>query len=398
MSSRLGQVVDSSVQPTTEHNEVSQAPDPDRQRRARELASRTRFLSFVDLGLTAAYLILLLVSGLSESVADAVESVLILEVALYTLIVFGVFTILQLPMSYYRGYILPKRFGLLTQSFGAWLGDALKAGAIGAVIALVLLEGLYLVFEVAPDWWWLIAAGGYLLFTVVLGMLAPVILVPLFFKLTPLEDEVLLRRLEALASDAGVRVKGVYVIDLSSKGTTSNAVLMGLGRTRRILLADTLLAGYTQEEIEVVIAHELAHHVHRDIPRGIVVSTVSTLASFAAAYFVLDWGIDALDFDGLSDVAGLPLVALVLGAVGLLLRPLENAYSRSIESNADRYALEKTQMPSQFITMMTKLTDQNLSEADPGWLSKVWFYSHPPYSERVAMAEHYLRLAESSTG
>ncbi|HEX5939876.1 MAG TPA: M48 family metallopeptidase [Dehalococcoidia bacterium] len=391
-------MLDSSVQPTTSKDEVSQAPDPDRQRRARELASRTRFLSFVDLGLTAAYLIFLLVSGLSDSVADAVESVLLLEVALYTLIVFGAFTILQLPLSYYRGYILPKRYGLLTQSFGAWLGDALKAGVIGAVMALVLLEGLYLVFDVAPDWWWLIAAGGYLLFTVVLGMLAPVILVPLFFKLTPLEDEVLLRRLEALAGDAGVRVKGVYVIDLSSKGTTSNAVLMGLGRTRRILLADTLLAGYTQEEIEVVIAHELAHHVHRDIPRGILVSTVSTLASFAAAYFVLDWGIDALDFDGLSDVAGLPLVALVLGAVGLVLRPLENAYSRSIESNADRYALEKTQMPSQFITMMTKLTDQNLSEADPGWLSKVWFYSHPPYSERVAMAERYLRLAESSRG
>jgi Zn-dependent protease with chaperone function len=170
-------------------------------------------------------------------------------------------------------------------------------------------------------------------------------------------------------------------------------VLMGLGSTRRILLGDTLLAGYTTEEIEVVIAHELAHHVHRDIPKGIFVSTVSTLASFAAAYFVLDWGIDALDYDGLSDVAGLPLVALVLGAVGLVLRPLENAYSRSIESAADRYALEKTEMPAQFISMISKLTDQNLSEADPGWLSKIWFYSHPPYRERVRMAQQYLRPA-----
>jgi STE24 endopeptidase len=286
--------------------------------------------------------------------------------------------------------LLPRRYGLLTQSFGEWLADALKAGVIGALLGLLLVVGLYVVFDVAPDWWWLIAAGGYLLVTVVLGMLAPVLLVPLFFKPVPLEDEALLRRLDALAADAGVTIKGTYVIDLSSKGTTSNAVLMGLGSTRRILLADTLLAGYTQEEIEVVIAHELAHHVHRDIPRGIIVSTVSTLATFLAAYFVLDWGIDALDFEGLSDVAGLPLVMLVLGAVGLVLRPLENAYSRWIEANADRYALERTRMAPQFISMMTKLTDQNLSEADPGWLNKIWFYSHPPYSERVAMAQRYL--------
>jgi STE24 endopeptidase len=142
-----------------------------------------------------------------------------------------------------------------------------------------------------------------------------------------------------------------------------------------------------------VIAHELAHHVHRDIPRGIAVSTVSTLLTFAAAYFALDWGIDELDYGGLSDVAGIPLVALVLSGVGLVLRPLENAYSRWIEANADRYALEETGMAGQFITMMTKLTDQNLAEADPGWLTKVWFYSHPPYRERVAMAERYLAHA-----
>lgn len=354
------------------------------------MAARTRSLSFLDLFLTLTYLLALLLSGLSQEIAELVESSLLIEVALFALIVFGGFTLVRLPLSYYQGFVLPKRYGLLTQTFRAWLGDALKAALIGAVLSLALVEGLYLIFDVAPDWWWLIAAGGYLGFTVVLGTLAPVILVPLFFKLQPLEDEVLLRRLESLAADAGVRVKSVYVIDLSSKGTMSNAVLMGLGSTRRILIGDTLLSGYTQEEIEVVIAHELAHHVHRDIPRGIAVSTVLTLLTFAAAYFVLDWGIDVLDYNGLSDVAGMPLVALVLGAAGLILRPLENAYSRRVEAAADRYALEETRMPGQFISMMTKLTDQNLSEADPGFLTKVWFYSHPPHAERVAMAQRYL--------
>lgn len=373
-------------------------PDAQRQQQARDLAARNRLLTFVDLGLTFLFLLALLVSGLSEEVADLVESSLLIEVAAYALIVFGAFTVARIPLSFYRGFVLQRRYGLLTQSFRSWLWDAVKAALVGGVIALILIGGLYLVFDLAPDWWWLIAAAGYLVFTVLLGILAPVLLVPLFFKLTPLEDEALVRRLEALAADAGVRVKGVYVIDLSSKGTTSNAVLMGLGSTRRILLADTLLSGYTQEEIEVVIAHELAHHVHRDIPKGIFVSTASALATFAAAYFLLDWLIDVFAFHGLTDVGGMPLVVLVLTAAGLVLHPLENAYSRWIESAADRYALESTGMAPQFITMMTKLTDQNLSEADPSFLTKLWFYSHPPHRERVAMAQRYLTPASGSTG
>lgn len=369
---------------------MSQNPDAERQRRAIELAGRNHMLTFVDTGLTFAFLLALLLSGLSKEIADLVESSLLLEVAAFALIVFGAFTLARTPLSYYRGFVLQRRYGLLTQSFGAWLLDVLKASLIGGVIALVLIEGLYVVFELAPDWWWLVAAAGYLGFTILLGILAPVLLVPLFFKLKPLEDEALIRRLESLAADAGVRVKGVYVIDLSSKGTTSNAVLMGLGSTRRILLADTLLSGYTQEEIEVVIAHELAHHVHRDIPKGIFVSTASVLVTFAAAYFLLDWLIDVFDFDGLTDVGAMPLVVLILTGVGLILHPLENAYSRSIEAAADRYALETTRMAPQFITMMTKLTDQNLSDANPSLPTKLWFYSHPPHRERVAMARGYL--------
>lgn len=369
---------------------MTQAPDSERQRKAAELAGRNHLLTFVDLGLTFAFLLALLITGLSEEIAELVESSLLLEVAAYALIVFGAFTLARTPLSYYRGFVLQRRYGLLTQTFRAWLLDVLKASLIGGVIALVLIEGLYVVFDLAPGWWWLVAAGGYLGFTVLLGILAPVFLVPLFFKLKPLDDEALIRRLESLAAGAGVRVKGVYVIDLSSKGTTSNAVLMGLGSTRRILLADTLLTGYTQEEIEVVIAHELAHHVHRDIPKGILVSTASVLVTFGTAYFLLDWLIDVLDFAGLTDVGAMPLVVLILTAVGLVLHPLENAYSRSIESAADRYALETTRMAPQFITMMTKLTDQNLSAADPTFLNKVWFYSHPPHRERVAMARRYL--------
>ncbi|MPZ24500.1 MAG: M48 family metalloprotease [Dehalococcoidia bacterium] len=364
-------------------------PDPERQRKARELSKRTRLLSLVDIVTNAAFMGALLASGLNEEIAELVESSLLVEVAATALIIFGAYTLLQAPLSFYRGYLLPKRYGLLTQSIKGWLGDVAKAALVGGLLALVLVEGLYLTFDWVPGWWWLIAAGGYLVFTVVLGTLAPLLLVPLFFKPKPLEDEVLVRRLEALAAEAGVRIKGVYVIDMSSKGTQSNAVLMGLGATRRILLGDTLLDNCTQEEIEVVIAHELAHHVHRDIPKGIAISTASTLATFAVAALILDWAMDALGYDGLSDVAGMPLVVLVLSAIGLVLRPIENAYSRLIESRADRYALESTKMASQFISMMTKLADQNLTEADPSYLAKIWFYTHPPHRDRVAMAERF---------
>jgi STE24 endopeptidase len=256
------------------------------------------------------------------------------------------------------------------------------------VIGLPLLAGLYWLLRVTGDLWWLWAAAGYVVFVVVVSNLAPVIIMPLFNRYVPLgaEHADLEARLRRLANAAGTRVKGVYRFDMSRRTTAANAALTGIGNTRRIILADTLLTQFDPDEVETVIAHELGHHVHRDIPTGIAVSAVITLAGLGVAALALDWGTRVLGLDGPADVAAMPLLMLSLGAFGLLTLPLNNAYSRWREVRADAYALGATGKPDAFASAMTRLANQNLADADPErWV--VWLlYSHPPIRERVAHA------------
>jgi STE24 endopeptidase len=196
-------------------------------------------------------------------------------------------------------------------------------------------------------------------------------------------------RLTRLAGAAGTRVRGVYRFDMSSKTLAANAAVVGLGNTRRIILGDTLLDNFSADEIETVLAHELGHHVHGDMGRGILVQSALTLGGLWLASLALRWGVTAFGFNGVADVAAMPWLALVLGAFGLVTTPLSNAYSRWRERLADRYALETTHQPQAFASAMTRLADQNLADADPERWVEVLLYSHPAISRRVAMAEEF---------
>ena len=190
--------------------------------------------------------------------------------------------------------------------------DTLKGILVSGVLGLLVMEIIYLLLRLSPDAWWLWAAAFLLLFTVVLSNLAPVLILPLFFKLTPLEDTELVRRLKALAERAHTRVSGVYSINFSSKTTTANAALMGLGNTRRIALGDTLLTNYGVDEIETILAHELGHHVNRDIPLGIAFQSVVTLAGLYLAQLAMQLGVQAFGFSGVGDIAAFPIFAAVV--------------------------------------------------------------------------------------
>ncbi len=179
-------------------------------------------------------------------------------------------------------------------------------------------------------------------------------------------------------------------MDFSSKGTTANAMLAGLGDTRRIILSDTLLQQYTPEEIEVILAHELGHHTHRDISKLIALQGMIFLVAFYLADLALKAGVSFLGYRDIADVAVFPLLVLVLAAFSLVISPLVNCYNRRLEASADKAALELTANPGAFVIAMTKLTDQNLSVANPGRLVEVLFYDHPPYFRRVDLARHYL--------
>lgn len=311
------------------------------------------------------------------------------DVALYAVILGAGLKLLTSPLDWVRGYWLPTRFGLLHQSFGAWCWDRLKAAAIGGALTLIALEIIYGSLRLSA-WWWLWAAlvlfAGSLLLTVVV----PVWIVPLFYRLVPLKDAALKERLLELTKRVGVAVVGVWVADQSRKSRTANAALTGLGRTRRILLFDTLIAEFTPEEIESVLAHELGHHVHGDLMRGLLVQGTALLATFWAADYLLRLGSARFGYQGPADPWGLPLLALILLLLGLIAAPLTNGFSRRLERQADAFALTTTRSPGAFISAMERLAKLNLAERRPNRLKEFVLYSHPSIERRIEMAQRFL--------
>ena len=374
----------------------SAALDLERQKQAREYARINRRWMLVDLALGGLYLLAWLGLGWSAGLRQAVGGLTDwpwLLVLLYAAVFGGIYTLLSLPLGYYTGFILPHRFGQSVETLRGWLLDQLKGLLVGAVLGGIVIEAIYAVLRAFPETWWLWAAGMMLVFNVLLANLGPVLLFPIFYKFVPLGEEhrELAERLVRLSERAGTRVRGVFTFDMSRRTKSANAALTGLGNTRRIILGDTLLSEFTPDEIETVLAHELGHHVHRDIPLGMLVETVSTLVGLYLAALALRWGVAQFGFSGVDDLAALPLFLLVLGVFGLVTMPLTNAYSRWRERLADRYALQATRNGPAFASAMTRLANQNLAEIDPDPLVEFLLFSHPALNKRIQMAEQSLR-------
>jgi STE24 endopeptidase len=232
-----------------------------------------------------------------------------------------------------------------------------------------------------------------LLLTVILANLGPVLLMPIFYKFTPLGEEhaELAQRLLRLAEQAHTHVSGVFQFDMSRRTKAANAALTGLGNTRRIILGDTLLEEFTPDEIETVLAHELGHHVHKDIPVGILLNALTTLAGFYLAGVGLRWGASAFGANGPSDIAAFPVFLVMMGLYGLVTMPLGNAFSRWRERRADEYALQSTHKPEAFASAMARLANQNLADANPEPWVEFLLHSHPALSKRIAMAKRFTR-------
>jgi STE24 endopeptidase len=358
-----------------------------------------RWLGIADFVVGFGFLVILLVTRWSDWLRDLAYRLgfqnYSLSLFMYLVLLLGISKVLGIGLDYY-GFSLERRFQLSTQRFRSWIWDELKGFLVGLVLGGVVVEVLYFTLRQWPQHWWILAWALFMGLFIVMAQLAPVVLFPIFYKFEPLENEDLRRRLVVLSERAGTRVRGVYRWKLSEKSKKANAALTGLGATRRIILADTLLDNYSSEEIEAVLAHELGHHVHRHILKSIFVQAGITLFGFWAANWTLHYAVDQHMFEELSDFANLPLLALVSVVLSFVLMPALNAYSRFNERQADRYAFESIASVEPFISSMNKLAEQNLAERTPSKWVEWFFHSHPAISRRLAAAEAWGRTEDTT--
>ncbi len=363
--------------------------DPERQKKAKEYARSRRLAGTVGWLVDAVLLFLIIFGGISSKIRNAISLPTIPAAIVLFLVLVLAYSVISFPFQYYQGFVLPHHYGLSTQNLRSWIGDGLKGLMLNLVLGSGFIALLYWFLYDFPEIWWLLSWGVMLVFSLLLANLAPVAIIPLFLKMRPLGDSELKSKLEELARRAGIKVRGIFIIEFSRKSTTANAAVMGLGNTRRIVLSDTLLEQYPPAEIEVIMAHEFGHQANGDTYRLFTIQSAVMLLILFFGNLLFKYVVASLNFSALSDIAALPWLALIFAALSFIIAPLINAYSRHIETAADDYALSLTDDPDAFANAMTRLTEQNLSVADPGRWIELLTYSHPSYYRRLRHADEY---------
>lgn len=347
---------------------------------------------FAGLFLDAAVLAVLLCGGLSIVLRDFARGVAPHPWgtgAVYILLLAGIFSVLHFPLQVFIGHHWEHRFGLSKQTFGQWFADQLKKGLLSLVLSLVLAAVMYALLDRYPRTWWIYTGLFWFALTFVLAKLTPTVIIPLFYKYKDFENDALKARIKKMFADARVTLREVYAIDFSSKTVKANAFICGLGASRRVVLSDTLIDEYSEPEIATVVAHELGHHCHRDILKMMAINSVLIFSGLYIIDRILTHTVAYFGFDGIADIAGLPLLITVFSVYSLILTPLINGISCRMETAADRYSLQRTGDVPAFISMMEKLGRQNLAEFRPNKWIEWFFYDHPPLEKRIAFARQF---------
>jgi STE24 endopeptidase len=365
----------------------SSLPSSDKAKTYNRIKLITGLISWV---LSFALLVALVASGVTRQVEDSIRETVTNDYAvllLFTLVI-GLFqTAITLPAGFFSGYIIERRFQLSNQTVGRWAWERGK----GLLVSLPLLTGLvvlvYYCLDAYRALWWLPVSVVISVFSVILARLAPVLIMPLFYRFTPLPEGSLRQRIEQLCIHAKIRFEGIFSFNLSKNTKKANAGFTGIGKSRRIVLGDTLISDFTDEEIETVFAHELGHYVHRHIAVGIAVGTFSTFAGLFVTSLLYDWSRAYFSFTSAADIAALPLLAVWLSLIGLVGGPLGNIISRRHEHQADAYAVRTTGNKAAFLSALRKLSTMNLADPEPHPLVEFLFYSHPSIGKRLRSVE-----------
>lgn len=345
-------------------------------------------IAIADILVSLAIVLLFQFSGAAVLLREWLSSTISNAPALiffFMLASFAIYSLITFPLSVYSSYIVEHDFGLSKERFGSWFNDLLKASALSFVMLVILVEVFYMFQRLSPSGWWWMSACFWIFVSVVIARIFPVVIIPIFFKYKPVQDEELKKRVMDLSGKMGLSVLDVFEIDFSKKSTKANACLVGIGKSKRVIFTDTLLAKYSPDEVEAVLAHEFAHHKLKHLLKLVLLSAGATILMF---YLFFKIGPVTFDHFGLKldDIAGLPIWIFFSMVFQMLLLPLQNYLTRNMERNADAMALKFTGNSAAFVSMLEKLGEQNMSERKPTKLAKIFFYDHPPLDERVAMA------------
>ncbi len=367
---------------------------PDIDKEKQNIARRYFFTKFytekVSTLVSLLALILIIIFGTSTQLSFTIKNITsntLLYRTIYFIIFYTFFFILSFPFSYMNTYRTEHIYKFSNQNFKEWFIDQLKNYAVSIVLGLIIVNIFYFIVNHSPNFWWFWTGLALLIFSVILQYLAPILLIPIFYKSEPVEDSILCEKLLNLAEKSKIKVIEVYKIKLSQKTKKANAALSGIGSTRRMLLGDTLLDNYDHGEIETVMAHELAHHIHKHIPKLIVFGGVMTISGAYILHIILPSILNYLNLGKLHDIASFPGLILITGIFSFIAGPVNSYLSRLLETQADDTAIKLSKKPDKFISTMVKFANNYLSFAYPPKWIELLEYDHPPIGKRVQRAQ-----------
>ncbi len=359
---------------------------------AKTYQKKRQFLQLAGLFLTPALLVIVFTFPFSltfKTFASGLTQNGYGVVVIYFFIYSIFMLIVDFPLSVYSGYILEKKFNLSNHTLASWFLDFFKKTVLSFIFSLLLILGLYALIENFPERWWLFAWAGFAGVSYMMGKVFPVLIVPLFYKYGKVEDESLRQRIFALSARYGLPLENLYSINLSRTTKKANAAFMGMGKTKRVVLSDTLLENFTGDEIETVVAHELGHFKHKDIWKQLVLGMSSSLLGFWIVSKLIGPAANHFGFEGAGDVSALPVLFLLFYIFHLCLMPLQHGFSRWMERAADRFSLTAFPHKDAFISCMNKLAKVNLADPDPHPVYEWFFYDHPAIRKRIQMAREF---------
>ncbi|MGB3477598.1 MAG: M48 family metallopeptidase [bacterium] len=364
--------------------------DKEKQKRAEKYHNDNLKINIVSYVISGIFIVALLWFDISKNFVvfiNTVTNARFLIILTYFAVLYVIYTLITMPLAYLDGYVIEHKYGFSTQNFKGWLKDWVKSFFVSFILGAIVFEIIYLVTNISPTLWWLWLSVIMIIFSVILANLFPVLILPLFYKTSPIENEDLRSKIEDICEQTKINVQGIFSINLSSKSTKANAAVVGLGNTKRILIGDTLIADYTEGEILSVLAHEITHYREHHVWWLILWQSCTTIVMFYVFYLIYPYIYGLVGFGKVSDIAAFPLFGAIFATLAFVLKPFGSAISRYYERRADKGALNLTKDPESFIALMAKFCNKQLSIAYPNPFIEWYKYSHPSPGNRIKSAE-----------